>query len=99
MYGLNNDWESPNPDNGLFESQNQTLTYNVGLINNLQLSSSVALFLELGLRLTDSAFDGLRGSGMGEHISHDGLVTGSACIQFGLGGKQDFTPAELMDYN
>ena len=99
MYGLNSDWERPNPDNGLFESQNQTLTYNVGLINNFQLSKSVALFLELGIRLADAGFDGVTGSGMGENISYDGLVTGTAGIKFGLGGKQDFTPAELMDYN
>src|SRR5690554_7749354 len=56
MYGLNNDWERPNPDNDLFKSQNQTLTYNVGLINNFQLSNSVAVFIELGLRLADAGF-------------------------------------------
>ena len=99
MYGLNEDWERPNPDNGLFQTQNQTLTYNVGLINNFQISNSVALFLELGFRLTDANFDGVGGSGIAEHISHDGLFTGTAGVKFGLGGKQDFTPAELMDYN
>ncbi|MFA5649968.1 MAG: OmpA family protein [Proteiniphilum sp.] len=98
MYGLNEDWKRPNPDNGLFKSQNQTLTYNVGLINNFQLSNSVALFLELGFRLTDGGFDGDT-PGIAEHISYDGLFTGTAGIKFGLGGKQDFTPAELMDYN
>lgn len=99
MYGLNEDWKRPNPDNGLFESQNQSLTYNVGLINNFQLSNSVALFVELGLRLVDGGFDGVTGPGIGQNISYDGLFTGTAGIKFGLGGRQDFTPAELMDYN
>jgi len=43
MYGLNEDWKKPNPDGDLFKNQNQTLTYNVGLINNFQVSKSVAL--------------------------------------------------------
>ena len=98
MYGLDADWKKPNPDGDLFKNQNQSLTYNVGLINNFQLSNSVALFLELGFRLADGAFDGDT-PGIAEHISYDGLFTGTAGIKFGLGGKQDFTPAELMDYN
>lgn len=93
MYGLDEDWKKPNPDNSLFKSQNQTLTYNVGLINNFQLSSNVALFLELGWRVMQETFDG---SGLGEY---DSMFTGTAGIKFGLGGKQSFTPAELMDYN
>ena len=74
------------------------MTYNVGLINNFQLSNSVALFVELGLRLVDGGFDGTA-PGIGEHINYDGLFTGTAGIKFGLGGNQSFTPAELMDYN
>jgi len=27
------------------------------------------------------------------------MLTALAGVQFGLGGKQDFTPAELMDYS
>lgn len=99
MYGLDQDWKKPYPNNGLFEGQNQTLTYNVGLINNFQLSKSVALFLELGFRLTDAAFDGVGGSGIATYIAYDGMFTGTAGLKFGLGGKQEFTPAELMDYN
>ncbi len=96
MYGLDQDWKKPNPDGDLFKSQNQTLTYNVGLINNFQLSKNVALFLELGLRLFQETFDG---SGLGGDYEYDNMLTGTAGIKFGLGGKQDFTPAELMDYN
>jgi len=96
MYGLNEDWKKPNPDGDLFKFQNQSLTYNVGLINNFQLSRSVALFLELGWRVMQETFDG---SGITGDFEYDSMLTGTAGIKFGLGGKQDFTPAELMDYN
>ncbi len=96
MYGLNEDWKKPNPDGDLFKHQNQSLTYNAGLINNFQLSKSVALFLELGVRIVQESFDG---SGVVGNREYDGMLTGVAGLKFGLGGKQDFTPAELMDYN
>ena len=96
MYGLDEDWKKPNPDGDLFKSQNQTLTYNVGLINNFQLSSNVALFLELGWRVMQESFDQ---SATGGDYEYDSMLTGTAGIKFGLGGKQSFTPAELMDYN
>ena len=95
MYGLDEDWKKPNPDGDLFKHQNQSLTYNVGLINNFQLSNSVALFLELGWRVMQGNFDGLSNP----EFDYDSMFTGTAGIKFGLGGKQDFTPAELMDYN
>ncbi|SDZ81908.1 OmpA family protein [Porphyromonadaceae bacterium KH3R12] len=95
MYGLD-DWKKPNSDGDLFKHQNQTLTYNVGLINNFQLSKSVALFLELGWRVMQESFDK---SGAAGDYEYDSMFTGTAGIKFGLGGKQDFTPAELMDYN
>ena len=96
MYGLDEDWKKPNPDGDLFKSQNQTLTYNVGLINNFQLSKSIALFVELGWRVMQETFDG---SGLGGDFEYDYMFTGTAGFKFGLGGKQGFTPAELMDYN
>lgn len=96
MYGLDEDWKKPNPDGDLFKNQNQTLTYNVGLINNFKLSSNVALFLELGWRVMQESFDR---SGTTGDYEYDSMFTGTAGIKFGLGGKQDFTPAELMDYN
>lgn len=96
MYGLDEEWKRPNPDGDLFKDQNQTLTYNVGLINNFQLSESVVLFLELGWRVFQETFDE---SGLGGPPKYDSMLTGTAGIKFGLGGKQDFTPAELMDYN
>ncbi|HMM16579.1 MAG: OmpA family protein [Petrimonas sp.] len=95
MYGLDKDWKKVNPDGDLFKFQNQSLTYNVGLINNFQLSKSVALFLELGWRVMQESFDGTPTSG---DFEYDSMLTGTAGIKFGL-GKQEFTPAELMDYN
>ncbi|SFS30363.1 OmpA family protein [Porphyromonadaceae bacterium NLAE-zl-C104] len=96
MYGLDADWKKPNPDGDLFKHQNQTLTYNVGLINNFQLSRSVALFLEIGYKVFQESFDF---SGTAGDYEYDSKLTAAAGIKFGLGGKQDFTPAELMDYN
>ena len=96
MYGLDEDWKKPNPDGDLFKHQNQTLTYNVGLINNFKLSQSISLFLELGWRVMQESFDGTGTTG---DYDYDSMFTGTAGIKFGLGGKQDFTPAELMDYN
>ena len=95
MYGLDEDWKKPNPNGETLKFQNQSLTYNVGLINNFQISRSVALFLELGWRVMQESFDGTSTSG---DYDYDSMLTGTAGIKFGL-GKQDFTPAELMDYN
>lgn len=96
MYGLTDDWKKPNPDGDLFKHQNQTLTYNVGLINNFQISRSVAIFLELGWRVMQESFDG---TPTGGDYDYDSMFTGTAGVKFGLGGAQGFTPAELMDYN
>ncbi len=96
MYGLDKDWKKPNPDGDLFKKQNQTLTYNVGLINNFQVSNTVAIFVELGWRVMQESFDG---STINGNYEYDSMFTGTAGVKFGLGGKQNFTPAELMDYN
>jgi len=79
MYGLD-DWKKPNSDGDLFKHQNQTLTYNVGLINNFQLSKSVALFLELGWRVMQESFDK---SGAAGDYEYDSMFTGTAGIKFG----------------
>lgn len=96
MYGLNKDWKKPNEKGDIFKSQNQTLTYNVGLINNFQFTKGFGIFLELGFRVLQESFDGTGATG---DFEYDGMFTGTAGIKFGLGGKQEFTPAELMDYN
>lgn len=98
MYGMDKDWKRPNPDMGVFQSQNQALTYNLGIINNFQMSKNVGLFFELAFRVLDGSFD-YQNPGLGKHISYDGFATAQLGVSFGLGGKQEFTPAELMDYN
>ena len=96
MYGMNEWFKRPNPNESAFKNQNQTLTYNVGLINNFQISRSVAIFLELGWRVMQESFDGTPTTG---DFEYDSMFTGTAGVKFGLGGAQGFTPAELMDYN
>lgn len=96
MYGMDEWMKKPNKKGGLFKGQNQSLTYNVGVINNFRLGKSVNLFVELGYRLLQESFD-FSATPVGEY-EYDGLLSAVAGLQFGL-GKQDFTPAELMDYN
>ncbi len=94
MYGMS-DWKKPYEDNDVFKHQNQTLTYNVGLINDFKFNSNISMFIELGYRLMQESFDL---SGTSGDYEYDGMFTGLAGLRFGL-GKQEFTPAELMDYN
>ena len=94
MYGLV-DWKKPDKDGDTFKNQNQSLTWNAGIINNFQLSKNIALFLEIGYRVMQESFDF---TGVTPDYEWDSMFTGTAGIKFGL-GKQDFTPAELMDYN
>lgn len=97
MYGMNEWMKKPNKNGDLFKGQNQTLTYNVGVINNFRLGRSVNLYVELAYRLMQESFD-FSATPVGDY-EYDGMISAMAGIQFGLGGKQDFTPAELMDYN
>lgn len=92
MYGLDDDWKKLD-DDGTFKDQDQTLTFNLGMINNFQINKNIGLFLELGYRVVQGSFE--------RHANgheYDSFFTANAGIKFGLGGKQDFTPAELMDY-
>lgn len=94
-YGLE-DWKKPAGSSSFFKGQNQSLTWNAGLINNFQITKGFALFIELGYRVLQESFDY---SSKDPDYEWDGLITGVAGLKFGLGGKQEFTPAELMDYN
>lgn len=96
MYGMHEWFKKPEPNSGIFKNQDQTLTYNVGVINNFRLGSNVNLFLEIGYRLMQESFD-FSATPVGEY-EYDGMLSAVAGLQFGL-GKQAFTPAELMDYN
>ncbi|MDR1516713.1 MAG: OmpA family protein [Dysgonamonadaceae bacterium] len=95
-YGLV-DWKKPNDAAGssLFKNQNQSLTWNAGLINNFQLTKKFGLFIELGARALQGTFDWTENT----DYDYDFMLTGVAGLKLGLGGKQEFTPAELMDYN
>ena len=92
MYGLQ-DWDKPH-DGGWFRGQNQALTFNAGLINQFMFSPRFGMFVELAARIVPGHFDGAEAG-----RSVNSILTASAGIQFGLGGKQTFTPAELMDYS
>ncbi|MEA4979089.1 MAG: OmpA family protein [Petrimonas sp.] len=97
MYGMDEWFKKPNSSNGALKGQNQSLTYNVGVINNFRLGRSVNLFVEIGYRLLQESFD-FSATPTGDY-EYDGMLSAVAGLQFGLGGKQEFTPAELMDYN
>ncbi|WP_418892695.1 OmpA family protein [Limibacterium fermenti] len=96
-YGMNEWFKKPNADNDLFKGQNQSLTYNIGIINNFRLGRNVSLFLEVGYRLFQESFDN-SATPAGDY-EYDGMLSVLGGIQFGLGGKQEFTSAELLDYN
>lgn len=102
MYGMNDWFEKPTT------GKDQSFTFNLGVINNFRISKSVNLFVELGARAMDRAFDQVAFETMDlaqskennwNETNYDVLWNATAGIQFGLGGKQDFTAAELMDYN
>ena len=93
MSGLQ-DWGLPNENNTFFQPQNHALTFNAGLINQFQFSPGFGVFVELAARILPGSFDG---AAAGRNINL--LPTASVGVQFGLGGKQTFTPAELMDYS
>ena len=86
MFGMS-DWDT--------SKKIQSLTWNAGIINNFNLSKNVALFVDLGWRIFKGSFDGVPT----DKYEWDNMFTATAGVKFGLGGKQEFTPAELMDYN
>ncbi len=97
MYGMKDWFERPFEGEPVFKRQNQSLTFNGGIINNFRVGKNVHLFLEIGYRLMQESFDfGATPEGDWEY---DAMWSALAGVQFGLGGKQDFTPAELMDYS
>lgn len=96
IYGMTDKWKKVHAKNPTFESQNQSLTWNVGLVNNFRLAKNLSLFIELGYMLVQESWDFTPVNGTWEW---DGIGTAVAGLTFGLGGRQEFTPAELMDYN
>ncbi len=99
IYGLDKDWKLVNPEGSTFSDQNQSLTWHAGLINDFRFSNNFSMFVELAAGVLQQTY--------GRHYSgattgkHEWDIMGQALVglKFGLGGKQDFTKAELMDYN
>lgn len=96
IYGMTDEWKKVNPDGDLFKSQNQSLTWNLGWVNNFRLSKGISLFVELGYTAVQETWDYTPVGGTWEW---DGIGTAVAGLTFGLGGRQEFTQADLMDYN
>ncbi len=99
IYGMDKDFNKVNPDGDLFKDQNQGLTWNLGIINDFRLSNNFSIFVELAATTVQGSFGRTYSDiPVGDY---DWDVIGQALVgvKFGLGGKQDFTTAELMDYN
>ena len=99
IYGMDKDFKKVDPSGSLFKGQNQSLTWNLGIINDFRLSNNFSIFVELAATVLDGSF-GRQYSGIPAG-DYDMDILGQALlgVKFGLGGKQDFTNAELMDYN
>ena len=99
MYGMQDDFKKFNPDGDLFKNQNSSLTWNLGIINDFRISNNFSVFVELAAAaLPDSYGTGYSGI-TGNDYEWDVIGQALLGVKFGLGGKQDFTNAELMDYN
>ncbi|MDD2475782.1 MAG: OmpA family protein [Dysgonamonadaceae bacterium] len=98
IYGMTDDFKKLNPNSNFFQGQNQALTWNLGIINNFRLSNSFSIFVELSA----TTLQGAHGRKYTNQTvgDYDWDIIGQALlgIKFGLGGN-DFTKAELMDYN
>ena len=99
IYGMDKDFKKVNPAGSAFKHQNQSLTWNLGVINDFRLSNNFSVFVELAATTLQGSF-GKKYSNI-PSTGWDWDVIGQALVgvKFGLGGKQDFTTAELMDYN
>ncbi len=76
------------------------LTWNMGLINNFQLSNNFSIFVELAATtLKGNLAERFAPKTADDKYSYDLIGQALVGVKFGLGGKQDFTTAELLDYN
>lgn len=99
IYGMDKDFKKVNPDGDLFKDQNQSLTWNLGIINDFRLSNNFSIFVELAATTLQGSYG--RTYSQNPVGDYDWDIIGQALVgvKFGLGGKQDFTNAELMDYD
>lgn len=91
MFALGNDDFSGAVDNAL--------TWNAGLINDFRLSNNFSIFVELAAYAVQDQVGSRYSGHYGGDYSYDFAAQALVGVKFGLGGKQDFTNAELMDYN
>ena len=79
---------------------NLELSWNMGLINNFQLSNNFSIFVELAATtLNGNLAEKFAPKTADDKYSYDLIGQALVGVKFGLGGKQDFTTAELLDYN
>lgn len=98
IYGLDKDFKKINPG-AVFKGQNQSLTWNLGIINDVQLSKNFSIFLDLSATTLQSTYGRNYTAQPQGDYEWDIIAQALLGVKFGLGGKQDFTNAELMDYN
>jgi outer membrane protein OmpA-like peptidoglycan-associated protein len=99
MTGFTDDFKKLNPNAGFFKFQNQSLTWNMGIINDFRLSNNFSIFIELTATTLPNAFSAHYNVKSKGDYQWDIIGQALLGVKFGLGGKQDFTNAELMDYN
>ena len=75
------------------------LSWNMGLINNFQLSNNFSIFVELAATMVKDNFGTRFTQNNDGDYSYDAIGQALVGVKFGLGGKQDFTKAELMDHD
>ena len=98
IYGLDKDFKKINPG-AVFKGQNQSLTWNLGIINDVQLSKNFSIFLDLSATTLQNTYGRNYTAQPQGDYEWDIIAQALLGVKFGLGGKQDFTNAELMDYD
>ena len=99
IYGMDEDFKKVNPTGSLFKHQNQSLTWNLGVINDFRLSNNFSIFVELTATALQQSFGRKYSATAPGKFEFDLIGQALVGAKFGLGGRQDFTNAELMDYN
>lgn len=99
IYGMDKDFKKVNPNGSMFSKQNHELTWNLGLINDFRFSNNFSIFVELAATALHNSFGKHYAETTPGKFQFDVIGQALVGMKFGLGGKQDFTTAELMDYN
>jgi outer membrane protein OmpA-like peptidoglycan-associated protein len=82
-HGFKNEWKA---------WENNTISFNGGLLNTFRLSNRLSAFLDVSGTIVDDGFDG----DVGGDWSWDGMATASVGLSLKLGSK-GFAPATLWD--